>query len=149
MCIEVITLSEILNFMIISSNIKATFPYDLQIVWQVVTSLTNYSWRSDIEKVEVLSDTQFAEIAKGGCRTVFTITKQEPYRLWEFDMENDNMKGHWVGVFSGNEKNATIDFTERIEPKKWFMIPFVKIYLKYWQAKYVRDLRNVLKSVCP
>ncbi len=149
MCVEVITLSEILNFMIISSNIKATFPYDLQIVWQVVTSLTNYSWRSDIEKVEVLSDTQFAEIAKGGCRTVFTITKQEPYRLWEFDMENDNMKGHWVGVFSGNEKNATIDFTERIEPKKWFMIPFVKIYLKYWQAKYVRDLRNVLKSVCP
>lgn len=149
MCVEVITFSEILNFMIISSNIKATFPYDLQIVWQVVTSLTNYSWRSDIEKVEVLSDTQFAEIAKGGCRTVFTITKQEPYRLWEFDMENDNMKGHWVGVFSGNEKNATIDFTERIEPKKWFMIPFVKIYLKYWQAKYVRDLRNVLKSVCP
>jgi len=149
LCVEVITLSEILNFMIISSNIKATFPYDLQIVWQVVTSLTNYSWRSDIEKVEVLSDTQFAEIAKGGCRTVFTITKQEPYRLWEFDMENDNMKGHWVGVFSGNEKNATIDFTERIEPKKWFMIPFVKIYLKYWQAKYVRDLRNVLKSVCP
>lgn len=149
MCVEVITLSEILNFMIISSNIKATFPYDLQIVWQVVTSLTNYSWRSDIEKVEVLSDTQSAEIAKGGCRTVFTITKQEPYRLWEFDMENDNMKGHWAAVFSGNEKNATIDFTERIEPKKWFMIPFVKIYLKYWQAKYVRDLRNVLKSVCP
>ena len=61
-------------------------------------------------------------------------------------MENDNMKGHWVGVFSGNEKNATIDFTEHIEPKKWFMIPFVKIYLKYWQARYVRDLRNVLKK---
>ena len=59
------------------------------------------------------------------------------------------MKGHWIGVFSGNEKNATIDFTEHIEPKKWFMIPFVKIYLKYRQAKYVRDLRNVLKRVQP
>ena len=54
-------------------------------------------------------------------------------------MENDNMKGHWVGVFCGNEKNATIDFTEHIEPKKWFMIPYVKIYLKDRQAKYVRD----------
>ena len=64
-------------------------------------------------------------------------------------MENDNMKGHWVGVFCGNEKNATIDFTEHIEPKKWVMIPFVKIYLKYRQAKYVRDLRNVLKRVQP
>ena len=134
--------------MIISSNIKATFPYDFQMVWQVVTSLTNYSWRSDIEKIEVLSDKQFIEITKGGCRTVFTITKQEPYCIWAFDMENKNMKGHWVGIFGGNEKRATIDFTEYIEPKKWFMTPFVKMYLKYWQVKYVRDLRNALKSVC-
>ena len=58
------------------------------------------------------------------------------------------MKGHWVGIFGGNEKRATIDFTEYIEPKKLFMPPFVKMYLKYWQVKYVRDLRNVLKSVC-
>ena len=21
-------------------------------------------------------------------------------RVWEFDMENDNMKGHWTGVFT-------------------------------------------------
>ena len=144
---SVITFSEILNFMIISSNIKATFPYDLRIVWQVVTSLTNYSWRNDIQKIEGISDTQFVEITKSGYRTIFTVTRQEPFCLWEFDVENDNMKGQWVGVFSGNEKNVTIDFTEHIEPKKWFMIPFVKIYLKYRQAKYVRDLRNVLKRV--
>lgn len=41
------------------SSIKATFSYNLQSVWQVVTSLTDYSWRSDVEKVEVISDTQF------------------------------------------------------------------------------------------
>ena len=133
--------------MIISSNIKAIFPCDLHIVWQVVTSLTNYSWRSDIEKVEVLSDKQFIEITKGGCRTVFTITKQEPYCLWEFDMENKNMKGHWVGIFGGNEKRATIDFTEYIEPKKWFLHPLVKIYLKYMQVRYVRNLRQALKRI--
>lgn len=135
--------------MIISSNIKAIFPYDLRIVWQVVTSLTNYSWRNDIQKIEGISDTQFVEITKSEYRTIFTVTRQEPFCLWEFDVENDNMKGHRVGVFSGNEKNVTIDFTEHIEPKKWFMIPFVKIYLKYRQAKYVRDLRNVLKRVRP
>ena len=133
--------------MIVSSNIKATFPCDLQRVWEVVTSLTNYSWRSDIERIEIVSDTQFIEITKDGCRTVFTITRQDPCCIWEFDMENKNMKGHWVGVFCGNEENATIDFTEHIEPKKWFMIPFVKIYLKYQQAEYVRDLRRKLKCV--
>lgn len=133
--------------MIITSNIKSSFSCDLQRVWEIVTSLTNYSWRSDIERIEVVSDTQFIEITKGGCRTVFTITKQEPYCIWEFDMENKNIKGHWVGIFGGNGKRATIDFTEYIEPKKWFMTPFVKMYLKYWQAKHVGDLRRALKCV--
>lgn len=62
MCVEITTFSKTLNFMIISSNIKAIFPYDLRIVWQVVTSLTNYSWRNDIQKIEGISDTQFVEI---------------------------------------------------------------------------------------
>lgn len=48
--------------MVVMSNIKATFSCNLQSVWQVVTSLTDYSWRSDVEKVEVISDTQFVEI---------------------------------------------------------------------------------------
>lgn len=133
--------------MAVTSNMKAAFPCDLQRVWKVVTSLTDYLWRSDIERIEVVSDTQFVEITKSGYRTTFTVTRQEPCCLWEFDMENEKMKGHWVGIFSGHEKTATIDFTEYIEPKKWFMTPFVKMYLKYWQVRYVRDLRNVLKSV--
>lgn len=133
--------------MVVTSNIKATFPCDSQRVWEVVTSLANYSWRSDIERIEVISDTQFVEITKSGYRTIFTITRQEPFCLWEFDIENDNMKGHWVGAFSGNEKTATIDFTEHIEPKKWFPKLLVRIYLKYMQVKYVRDLREVLKRI--
>ena len=113
--------------MVVTSNMKAAFPCNLQRVWEVVTSLTDYSWRSDIERIEVVSDTQFVEITKSGYRTTFTVTRQEPCCLWEFDMENEKMKGHWVGIFSGNEKTATIDFTEYIEPKKWFMTPFVKM----------------------
>ena len=56
--------------MLVRANKKATFPYSLQRVWEVVTSLTNYSWRSDIEKIEVVSDTQFIETTKDGYRTV-------------------------------------------------------------------------------
>lgn len=37
------------------SNIKVTFPYDVKRVWDIVTSLENYSWRSNISKIEVLS----------------------------------------------------------------------------------------------
>lgn len=131
--------------MFISSNIKASFPYDLQMVWEIVTSLTVYSWRSNIEKIEVVSNTQFVEITKGGHRTNFTVIKQVPCQLWEFEMENKTIKGHWIGLFFGDEKNTMIDFTEHIETKKWFPILLVKLYLKIQQIIYVRDLRRVLK----
>lgn len=35
-----------------------------------------------------------------GGATKFTITVSEPCRRWEFDMENNNMNGHWIGIFT-------------------------------------------------
>ena len=94
------------------TNMKATFQCDIQKVWNVITSLDNYSWRSDLSKIEVLSETQFVEYTKDGYATTFTITATEPFKRWEFDIENDNIKGHWIGLFSSEGKEATIDFTE-------------------------------------
>lgn len=68
------------------SNIKVVFQRDIQRVWEVVTSLENYSWRSDLSKIEIISENQFVEYTKDGCATTFTITRTEPYRRWEFDM---------------------------------------------------------------
>jgi hypothetical protein len=130
---------------VIESNIKVTFQYDLERVWNVVTSLTDYSWRSDLKKIEVVSDTRFIEITKGGYQTAFTVTAKEPYHKWEFDMENDKMSGHWLGLFSEKGGETIIDFTEYISPKKWFLKPFVKIYLKRQQSQYVKDLMRVLE----
>lgn len=52
------------------------------------------SWRSDLSKIEILNENQFIEYTKDGCMTIFTITIREPFKRWEFDMENDNIKGH-------------------------------------------------------
>lgn len=76
-----------------SSTIKAVFQSDIQSVWEVVTSLENYSWRSDVSKIEIISKNQFIEYTKDGYSTTFTITKVAPRERWEFDMENDTMKG--------------------------------------------------------
>ena len=46
-----------------------------------------------------LVDIQFAENAKEGYSTLFTIIAIEPFKSWEFDMANDNIKGYWA-VFS-------------------------------------------------
>lgn len=126
------------------SNTKAAFPFDVQRVWDVVTSLDNYSWRSDLGRIEILNDKQFVEYTKEGYATTFTVTVKEPCKRWEFDMENDNMKGRWTGVFTSKDGATEVDFTEDVTAKKIVMKPFVKSYLKKQQAMYIRDLTNAL-----
>ena len=72
--------------------------------------------------------------------TTFTVTLVEPYRRWEFDMENSNMKGHWTGIFTVKGDETEIDFTEQVEAKKLLMKPFVKSYLKKQQIQFVADI---------
>ena len=115
-------------------------------MWEVVTSLENYAWRSDLGKIEVKNENQFIEYTKDGYATTFTVTKEEPYERWEFDMENDNMKGHWTGVFMQKNGQTEIDFTEDVTAKKLFLKPFVKLYLKKQQSLYVKDLTKALKE---
>lgn len=129
-----------------TSNIKATFSCDLKKVWNIETSLENYSWRSDLSKIEVLSESKFVEYTKDGYATTFTIIAAEPYQRWEFQMENDNMSGHWIGLFSQIGDKTTIDFTEEITVKKIQLKPFVGIYMKKQQKSYVQDLEKALRN---
>lgn len=130
------------------SNIKALIPGELHKVWELVLDIEHYGdWRSDLSKTEVISDKKFIEYAKDGCPTTFTVTLVEPYRRWEFDMENSNMTGHWTGVFTDKGDETEIDFTERVEVKKLLMKPFVKSYLKKQQAQFVADIRKTLRGM--
>ena len=124
-----------------TSNTKANIPCELHQVWDLVLDIENYAaWRSDLSKTEVISDKQFIEYTKDGYSTTFTVTLVEPYRRWEFDMENSNMKGHWIGIFTAKADETEIDFTECVEVKKLLMKPFVKSYLKKQQAQFVADI---------
>ena len=124
-----------------TSNIKALIPSELRQVWDFVLDIENYAtWRSDLSKTEVISDKQFIEYNKDGYPTTFTVTLVEPYRRWEFDMENSNMKGHWIGIFTAKADETEIDFTECVEAKKLLMKPFVKSYLKKQQIQFVADI---------
>ncbi len=126
------------------STVTATLDCGIEKVWEVVTSLENYQWRSDLSKIEVLSETQFIEYTKDGYPTTFTITVTEPLRRWEFDMDNGNMKGHWTGVFTSKDGGTEITFTEDVTAKKLIMKPFVKSFLKKQQALYISDLKKAL-----
>lgn len=126
------------------SNIKALIPGELQKVWELVLNTENYAaWRSDLSKTEVINDEQFIEYTKDGYPTTFTVTLVEPYKRWEFGMENSNMKGHWIGIFTARGDKTEIDFTEQVEAKKLLMKPFVKSYLKKQQAQFVADMMKI------
>ena len=130
------------------SNMKALIPGELHKVWDFILDVENYTaWRSDLSKTEVISDKQFIEYTKDGCPTTFTVTFVDPYRRWEFDMENSYMKGHWIGVFTDKGNETEIDFTERVEAKKWLLKPFVKAYLRKQQAQFATDIRGALKGM--
>ena len=129
------------------SNMKATFQCEIQKVWNIVTSLDNYSWRSDLDRIEVIDENRFIEYTKEGYATTFTITNTEPCRRWEFDMDNDNMSGHWSGIFTYANGITTIDFTENVTAKKLMMKPFVKSYLKKQQSAYAADLEKAVSTL--
>ena len=128
------------------SNVKVLLRSDIKKVWDIVTSLEEYQWRSDLSKIEVLNEKQFIEYTRDGFATTFTITACEQYKRWEFDMENDNIKGHWIGVFTDKNGQTEIDFTEDVTAKKIIMKPFVKAFLKKQQELYVSDLKKTLQK---
>ncbi len=128
------------------SNIKVTFPCDIHIVWKVITDVAHSTWRSDVSRTEILNERQFVEYTKEGYATTFTTTVLEPFRQWEFEMENSNMKGHWTGVFKEKDGQTEIEFTEDVTAKKFWMRPFVRGFLKKQQKRYISDLRKALSD---
>ena len=129
------------------STIKAEFQFEIEKVWELVTSLDNFSWRSDLDKIVVtVPEKEFEEHTKDGYVTKFKITAFDEYKNYEFEMENENMQGHWIGKFSYKDGITFIEFKEDVNAKKLVMKPFVEMYLKKQQAKYIQDLREALDA---
>ena len=129
----------------IISHAQAVIPGDIQRVWRIATAVENYAaWRSDLSKAEVLDETRFVEYTLNGYATTFTTTLLRPCQRWEFDLENGNMAGHWVGVFTSQGAETLVDFTQSVRLKKFYMRPFVRPYMKKQQARFIADLRQAV-----
>lgn len=125
---------------------KAMFSSDIRTVWSIMTDVEHCAWRSDLSRTEVLNEKQFVEYTKEGYATTFTVMVKEPYRRWEFNMENSSMKGHWTGILNERDGQTEIDFTEDVAPKKWWIKLFVRGFLRKQQEVYISDLRKALEE---
>lgn len=61
----------------IKSNIKIAFHCDKNKLWDKITDNNDYSWRSDIKRIEIIDDTHFVEYTKKDYPTYFTILSKE------------------------------------------------------------------------
>ncbi len=131
----------------IKSNMKKEFKCDKEKIWNIITDNSNYLWRSDLSKIEVIDDKNFIEYAKNGYPTYFKVTSKEKFKEYKFDMENTNIKGKWIGIFKQlSNGNIELDFTEEIETKHFIMKLFAKPYLKSQQKRYFKDLEKEINK---
>ena len=128
----------------VTSNMKVTILCPIEIVWDTVTNLNDFSWRSDLKAVKIIDEHNFIEIAKNGIETYFRITECIKYQSWIFEIENKNIKGAWVGKFYVEDDKTILDFTETVVSKKLIFKPFISLYLKRQQKIYFRDLKAKL-----
>jgi hypothetical protein len=130
------------------SEITAEFKSDLKTVWEVVTNNSQYNWRSDLGKVEVLKNgEEFIEYTKDGFSTQFRITKKEAYSQYEFEMQNKNFTGYWIGSFSETKEGGTkICFKENVTIKNPIVeiLSYLFMDLKKIQMTYIQDLKKKL-----
>ena len=126
------------------SNMRATLLYPIEVVWDTVTNLNDFSWRSDLKDVRIIDENNFIEITKNGVETYFRITECIKYQSWIFEIENKNIKGAWVGKFYVEDDKTILDFTETVVSKKLIFKPFIRLYLKRQQKIYFRDLKAKL-----
>ncbi|EKQ52674.1 MULTISPECIES: hypothetical protein [unclassified Clostridium] len=130
------------------AEITAEFNANIKSVWSAVTNNNDYSWRSDIERIEIYNDgKEFIEYTHNGIATKFIITKKDEYSEYAFNMENKMFTGFWTGSFSETKNGGTkIVFKEKIFIKNPIIrvISYVFMDLRKMQNNYVSDLRKKL-----
>lgn len=131
---------------IVKAVSRAEVPYPLEKVWNTVTDLEDFSWRSDLSKIEVKDETHFIEYTKKNFPTHFTITEKKKMEKYTFSLKNKNIKGNWVGLFQEIPGGTRLLFTEEIEVSSLFMKILAPSYLKKQQKTYMNDLTKKLSN---
>lgn len=131
----------------IKSIIKAEINASIDDVFKIITDNNNYSWRSDLDRIDIVGDNKFVEYAKNGFPTEFTITDCIPNSYYAFNIDNANMSGRWYGKFDSVNNITVIEFTEALTAKNALPKFLIKHYIKKQQRQYIKDLKKYITSI--
>lgn len=133
-----------------TSTITQRFQAAPQDVWDIVTNNEDFSWRSDLMKIEIEKDgSEFTEYTKDGFSTHFIITEKTHLKRYAFKMENKNFTGDWIGLFRPVSDGGTeLVFTEQLRFRSPFfeLMSHMFLNLKKIQQIYMDDLRKRLNE---
>lgn len=119
-------------------------------VYNVLTNNSNYSYRSDLQKVIILEkcgDMEiWDEVARNGNIIRFKTVKKVPYSLYEFEIiQASGFTGHWIGELMETETGGTLfTSTEVIRMKN----PLLKVASRLFFdiGKFMETYQNDLKK---
>ena len=131
----------------IKSSTTTRLPYPTELVWDLVTSLTDWSWRSDITGCRAVGPAAFEETAGRGEPTAFAIVDKVPCARYAFTMENSAMTGRWEGLFASDGEGTALTFTQEVEVKRPLQRLAAPAYLRRRQRRYLRDLEAYLRRL--
>lgn len=131
----------------IKSIMKTNINSSKKELFEIITNNKEYSWRSDISKIETIDDNKFIEYSKNKFKTYFTITLKKEFDEYKFDLENSNLKGKWTGIFKEISKDITeLTLIEELKVNRYIMKLLAKPYLKRQQKRYIKDLTNYIDN---
>lgn len=120
------------------------FKSDVETVFKTVTNLLDCSWRSDLSKVEQVGDNKLIEYNRKQKETKICITDFRKNIQFDYNVENNNYRGHWSGQFAplsdgGCRMFLTFDF----EPQS-MLGKFVRV--DKFEERYIEDLKKKLQE---
>ncbi|QMV84470.1 SRPBCC family protein [Corynebacterium hindlerae] len=123
-------------------------PYTPHQIWQVITDLTNWKWRSDLADCELIDEHRFIEIPKKGKPIRFRTTCFEPPHIWEFQMDSPTLVGTWQGILEPTGRGSCqVRFVEDVHLRNKLLPKWIaKRFLVAYQTQYSRDLRAELQT---
>ncbi len=125
---------------------KATFSCEAEKVWEVVSNISDFSWRRDVREIEMTSERCFTEINKEGYRTSYKITELEELKSITLEFQNENIHGFTTMILTEEDGVTTADYSLEGMVSKAFMKPFVKAAMRIRHAEYLEDLQKALEN---
>ena len=125
---------------------RAELPCPVERVWQVVTDLEQWEWRSDLGRLLAAPDGRtFVEYDWDDRPAYCRITAFAPCYWYALDVVSEETVGRWEAFFTRKGRGTKLELSIEVRGKNVVADLRVLAELRRRQRKYIEDLRMELE----